>query len=74
MGSDTTQDVVNALAGDTVNGRSYSSTAVKAASGAGIAFYDAIEPGTGPPRRTSPPAPAARPSCARTAPARAAWP
>jgi hypothetical protein len=47
VGSDTTQDVVNALAGDTVNGKSYSSTAVKAASGAGIASYDAIEPGTG---------------------------
>ncbi|MET8447680.1 Ig-like domain repeat protein [Streptomyces sp. NPDC005209] len=47
VGSDTTQDVLNALAGDTVNGTSYSATAVKSATGAGIASYDAIEPGTG---------------------------
>ncbi|MFD8818475.1 Ig-like domain repeat protein [Streptomyces sp. NPDC059627] len=47
VGSDTTQDVLNALAGDTVNGTSYSATAVKSANGAGIASYDAIEPGTG---------------------------
>jgi hypothetical protein len=46
VGSDTTQDVTNALAGDTVNGTSYSSTAVTA-DGAGIASYDAIEPVTG---------------------------
>ncbi|MBL1081665.1 Ig-like domain repeat protein [Streptomyces actinomycinicus] len=47
VGSDTTQDVLNALAGDTVNNKSYADTAVKSASGAGIASYDAIEPGTG---------------------------
>ena len=47
VGSDTTQDVLNALAGDTVNGKSYADTAVKSASGAGVASYDAIEPGTG---------------------------
>ncbi|MFJ6897228.1 Ig-like domain repeat protein [Streptomyces hokutonensis] len=47
VGSDTTQDVTNALAGDTVNGTSYSATALKSTSGAGIASYDAIEPGTG---------------------------
>ncbi|NUQ97593.1 MAG: hypothetical protein HOY79_13915 [Streptomyces sp.] len=47
VGSDTTQDVLNALAGDTVNGTSYSATAVKSTDGAGIASYDAIEPGTG---------------------------
>ncbi|MEU2776021.1 Ig-like domain repeat protein [Streptomyces sp. NPDC007162] len=47
VGSDTTQDVLNALAGDTVNGTGYSATAVKSATGAGIASYDAIEPGTG---------------------------
>ncbi|MFJ3778361.1 Ig-like domain repeat protein [Streptomyces sp. NPDC090075] len=47
VGSDTTQDVLNALAGDTVNGTSYSGTAVKSTNGAGIASYDAIEPGTG---------------------------
>ncbi|MEV5848036.1 Ig-like domain repeat protein [Streptomyces sp. NPDC051985] len=47
VGSDTTQDVLNALAGDTVNGTSYSATAVKSTTGAGIASYDAIEPGTG---------------------------
>ncbi|MEU1405478.1 Ig-like domain repeat protein [Streptomyces sp. NPDC005728] len=47
VGSDTTQDVLNALAGDTVNGKSYTGTAVKSATGAGIASYDAIEPGTG---------------------------
>lgn len=46
VGSDTTQDVLNALAGDTVNGTSYASTAVTA-DGAGIASYDAIEPVTG---------------------------
>ncbi|MEU3785810.1 Ig-like domain repeat protein [Streptomyces sp900129855] len=47
VGSDTTQDVLNALAGDTVNAKSYAATAVKSASGAGIASYDAIEPGSG---------------------------
>lgn len=47
VGSDTTQDVLNALAGDTVNGKSYAASAVKSASGAGVASYDAIEPGTG---------------------------
>lgn len=47
VGSDTTQDVLNALAGDTVNGTSYATTAVKSANGAGLASYDAIEPGTG---------------------------
>ncbi|MGW2705073.1 Ig-like domain repeat protein [Streptomyces sp. NPDC001340] len=47
VGSDTTQDVLNALAGDTVNGKNYADTAVKSAGGAGIASYDAIEPGTG---------------------------
>ncbi|MGW1806438.1 Ig-like domain repeat protein [Streptomyces sp. NPDC002078] len=47
VGSDTTQDVLNALAGDTVNNKSYADSAVKSASGAGIASYDAIEPGTG---------------------------
>ncbi|MFF4549762.1 Ig-like domain repeat protein [Streptomyces sp. NPDC001406] len=47
VGSDTTQDVLNALAGDTVNGTGYSATAVKSTSGAGLASYDAIEPGTG---------------------------
>ncbi|MDT0466767.1 Ig-like domain repeat protein [Streptomyces gibsoniae] len=47
VGSDTTQDVLNALAGDTVNGKSYAASAVKSADGAGIASYDAIEPGTG---------------------------
>ncbi|MFI1032509.1 Ig-like domain repeat protein [Streptomyces sp. NPDC020951] len=41
-GSDTTQDVLNALAGDTVNGTDYTATAVKSASGAGLASYDAI--------------------------------
>ncbi|MEU6539279.1 Ig-like domain repeat protein [Streptomyces sp. NPDC047000] len=46
-GSDTTQDVLNALAGDDVNGKSYTASAVKSANGAGIASYDAIEPGTG---------------------------
>ncbi|MFF4725857.1 Ig-like domain repeat protein [Streptomyces mirabilis] len=46
VGSDTTQDVLNALAGDTVNGKSYATTAVKAGD-AGLASYDAIEPGTG---------------------------
>ncbi|KUO06941.1 Ig-like domain repeat protein [Streptomyces sp. DSM 15324] len=42
VGSDTTQDVLNALAGDTVGGKDYSGTAVKSATGAGIASYDAI--------------------------------
>ncbi|MFI6435218.1 Ig-like domain repeat protein [Streptomyces sp. NPDC050759] len=42
VGSDTTQDVLNALAGDTVDGTSYAGTAVKSTSGAGIASYDAI--------------------------------
>ncbi|MYS19780.1 Ig-like domain (group 3) [Streptomyces sp. DvalAA-14] len=46
VGSDTTQDVLNALAGDSVNGTSYAATAVTA-DGQGIASYDAIEPGTG---------------------------
>ncbi|MFC4035911.1 Ig-like domain repeat protein [Streptomyces polygonati] len=46
VGSDTTQDVLNALAGDTVNGISYAATAVTA-DGKGIASYDAIQPGTG---------------------------
>lgn len=41
VGSDTTQDVLNALAGDTVNGKSYAGTAVSAGS-ARIASYDAI--------------------------------
>ncbi|WP_405880139.1 Ig-like domain repeat protein [Streptomyces sp. NBC_01136] len=44
VGSDTTQDVLNALAGDTVNGKSYADTAVKAGD-AGIASYDAFVPG-----------------------------
>ncbi|MFF4900018.1 Ig-like domain repeat protein [Streptomyces sp. NPDC001068] len=47
VGSDTTQDVLNALAGDTVNTTSYSGTAVKSVNGAGIASYDAIQPLTG---------------------------
>ncbi|MEV6761072.1 Ig-like domain repeat protein [Streptomyces sp. NPDC051105] len=42
VGSDTTQDVMNALAGDTVNGTSYASTALKSSTGAGLASYDAI--------------------------------
>ncbi|WP_405772510.1 Ig-like domain repeat protein [Streptomyces sp. NBC_01538] len=42
VGSDTTQDVLNALAGDTVNDKSYAETAVKSAAGAGLASYDAI--------------------------------
>ncbi|MEU0832736.1 Ig-like domain repeat protein [Streptomyces sp. NPDC005969] len=46
VGSDTTQDVLNALAGDTVNTKSYAATAVTAG-GAGLASYDAVEPGTG---------------------------
>ncbi|MFJ4851050.1 MULTISPECIES: Ig-like domain repeat protein [unclassified Streptomyces] len=41
VGSDTTQDVLNALAGDTVNGKSYAGTAVSAG-GARIASYDAV--------------------------------
>ncbi|MFD7880001.1 Ig-like domain repeat protein [Streptomyces sp. NPDC059766] len=45
VGSDTTQDVLNALAGDSVNG--VTRPAVTAESGAGIASYDAIEPNTG---------------------------
>ncbi|MET9032182.1 Ig-like domain repeat protein [Streptomyces mirabilis] len=44
VGSDTTQDVLNALAGDIVNGKSYADTAVKAGD-AGIASYDAFVPG-----------------------------
>lgn len=44
VGSDTTQDVLNALAGDIVNGKSYAGTAVKAGD-AGIASYDAFVPG-----------------------------
>lgn len=43
VGSDTTQDVLNALAGDIVNGKSYAATAVKAGN-AGIASYDAFAP------------------------------
>ncbi|MGW3634875.1 Ig-like domain repeat protein [Streptomyces sp. NPDC005122] len=43
VGSDTTQDVLNALAGDTVNGKSYAGTAVKAGD-AGLASYDAFAP------------------------------
>ena len=46
VGSDTTQDVLNALAGDTVNGTSYAATAVTA-NGNGIASYDAVDPSTG---------------------------
>ncbi|MCX4763648.1 Ig-like domain repeat protein [Streptomyces sp. NBC_01275] len=42
VGSDTTQDVLNALAGETVNGKNYGDTAVKSASGARVASYDAI--------------------------------
>ncbi|GAA3869685.1 Ig-like domain repeat protein [Streptomyces lannensis] len=42
VGSDTTQDVLNALAGDASG-----YAPVKAPSGAGIASYDAVEPGTG---------------------------
>ncbi|WP_105972837.1 Ig-like domain repeat protein [Streptomyces geranii] len=42
VGSDTTQDVLNALAGDTVNDKSYAGTAVKSTAGAGLASYDAI--------------------------------
>ncbi|WP_446042230.1 Ig-like domain repeat protein [Streptomyces sp. SID1121] len=45
VGSDTTQDVLNALAGDIVNGTDYAGTAVKSGD-AGLASYDAIEPGT----------------------------
>ncbi|MGH1553491.1 hypothetical protein ACRAWF_20565 [Streptomyces sp. L7] len=45
---DTTQDVTNALAGGhRQRHQRYSTTAVKSANGAGIASYDAIEPGTG---------------------------
>ncbi|MGW5234458.1 Ig-like domain repeat protein [Streptomyces nodosus] len=44
VGSDTTQDVLNALAGDAPG---YAGSAVRSASGAGIASYDAVEPGTG---------------------------
>ncbi|MFI6338540.1 Ig-like domain repeat protein [Streptomyces sp. NPDC050535] len=46
VGSDTTQDVLNALAGDVVNGTDYAPTAVKSASGAGVASYDAIVTGS----------------------------
>ncbi|WP_055532992.1 Ig-like domain repeat protein [Streptomyces graminilatus] len=46
VGSDVTQDVLDALAGDTVNGTSYAATAVTA-DGYTIASYDATEPGTG---------------------------
>ncbi|WP_327697151.1 Ig-like domain repeat protein [Streptomyces sp. NBC_00459] len=42
VGSDTTQDVLNALAGDTVNEKSYAGSAVKSTAGAGLASYDAI--------------------------------
>ncbi|MFJ9345466.1 Ig-like domain repeat protein [Streptomyces sp. NPDC101237] len=42
VGSDTTQDVMNALAGDTVNGKTYADKAVKSTAGAGLASYDAI--------------------------------
>ncbi|MFJ6563217.1 Ig-like domain repeat protein [Streptomyces sp. NPDC091412] len=44
VGSDTTQDVLNALAGDAPG---YAGSAIKSAGGAGIASYDAVEPGTG---------------------------
>ncbi|AXI76274.1 Ig-like domain repeat protein [Peterkaempfera bronchialis] len=46
VGSDTTQDVLNALAGDIVNGKNYAATAVTA-EGAGLASYDALDPVTG---------------------------
>ncbi|MFD5792030.1 Ig-like domain repeat protein [Streptomyces diastatochromogenes] len=46
VGSDVTQDVLDALAGETVNGTSYASTAVTA-DGYTLASYDATEPGTG---------------------------
>ncbi|MFF3560612.1 Ig-like domain repeat protein [Streptomyces sp. NPDC002574] len=46
VGSDTTQDVLNALAGDTVNGKSYADSAVSAG-GVRVASYDAIDPKTG---------------------------
>ncbi|MEZ0064047.1 hypothetical protein ABIA32_000025 [Streptacidiphilus sp. MAP12-20] len=46
VGSDTTQDVMNALSGATVNGQSYTGSAV-AADGKSLASYDAVEPGTG---------------------------
>lgn len=46
VGSDVTQDVFNALAGESVNGTSYASTAVTA-DGYSIASYNATEPGTG---------------------------
>ena len=46
VGSDTIQDVMNALAGDTVNGKSYAATAATA-DGDGIASYNAVDPTTG---------------------------
>ena len=46
VGSDTIQDVMNALAGDTVNGKSYAATAATA-DGTRIASYDAVQPVTG---------------------------
>ncbi|MEU6346608.1 Ig-like domain repeat protein [Streptomyces sp. NPDC046977] len=46
VGSDTTQDVMNALAGDVVNGKSYAGSAVSAGS-VRVASYDAIDPHTG---------------------------
>ncbi|MFJ8492647.1 Ig-like domain repeat protein [Streptomyces sp. NPDC094038] len=46
VGSDVTQDVLDALAGETVNGTSYASSAVTA-DGYTLASYDATEPGTG---------------------------
>ncbi|MGW3151886.1 Ig-like domain repeat protein [Streptomyces sp. NPDC001177] len=46
VGSDVTQDVLDALAGETVNGTSYAATAVTA-DGYTLASYDATEPGTG---------------------------
>ncbi|MFE3034664.1 Ig-like domain repeat protein [Streptomyces canus] len=46
VGSDTTQDVLNALAGDTVNGTDYTPTAVKSASGARVSSYDAVVTGS----------------------------
>lgn len=46
VGSDVTQDVLDALAGESVNGTSYAATAVTA-DGYTLASYDATEPGTG---------------------------
>lgn len=46
VGSDVTQDVLDALAGETVNGTGYAASAVTA-DGYTLASYDATEPGTG---------------------------